>query len=388
MQGYLDDPEQTAVAMRGGYYHTGDRRGRDADGYLTYVGRSDDVFKSSDYRISPFELESVLIEHPAVAEAAVVPSPDPLRLSVPKAFVVLAGAAPPDARPALSIFVHLRARVSPYKRVRRLEFADAAEDDLRQDPPRRAAPRSRPAAPIRQRGAAGRILGGGLPRPQVRRAGLNAAVRPMPSSAAPIVRFRSTGGVAAAADAVAAGAGDAALTVLFASAHYGLADLGLALAARGVTRAIGAATGRVIGAHGVEAHGVTGFHLPAGRFAVAETLIEDAAALSLPEARERVAGTAGDARAQRGCGLRPPLRAPPGRCRDALRGATRGDARHGALGRAARRRLGRGPLLQPARPRPGRGSAALPRPRLPQRGVTCVSSRRRRRSPPTATTTT
>ncbi|HUO80424.1 MAG TPA: AMP-binding protein [Steroidobacteraceae bacterium] len=124
MQGYLDDPERTAEAMRGGYYHTGDVASRDADGYLTYVGRMDDVFKSSDYRISPFELESVLIEHGAVAEAAVVPSPDPLRLSVPKAYIVLAGDARPDAATARSIFEHVRARVSPFKRVRRLEFAD------------------------------------------------------------------------------------------------------------------------------------------------------------------------------------------------------------------------------------------------------------------------
>jgi acetyl-CoA synthetase len=124
MQGYLDDEQRTAEAMRGGYYHTGDVAARDADGYLTYVGRMDDVFKSSDYRISPFELESVLIEHPAVAEAAVVPSPDPVRLVVPKAFVVLAGEATADAATARSIFEHVRARVSPYKRVRRLEFAD------------------------------------------------------------------------------------------------------------------------------------------------------------------------------------------------------------------------------------------------------------------------
>ena len=90
MVGYRDDDERTAEAMRGGVYHTGDVAARDADGYITYVGRADDVFKASDYRISPFELESVLIEHPAVAEAAVVPSPDPLRLAVPKAYVVLA----------------------------------------------------------------------------------------------------------------------------------------------------------------------------------------------------------------------------------------------------------------------------------------------------------
>ena len=123
MQGYLDDPERNASAMGDGYYHTGDVASRDAQGYLTYVGRMDDVFKSSDYRISPFELESVLIEHPAVAEAAVVPSPDALRLSVPKAFVVLAANCSPDADTARAILRHMRERVSPYKRIRRLEFA-------------------------------------------------------------------------------------------------------------------------------------------------------------------------------------------------------------------------------------------------------------------------
>ena len=123
MQGYLDDPERTASAMGDGYYHSGDVARQDADGYLTYIGRIDDVFKSSDYRISPFELESVLIEHPAVAEAAVVPSPDPLRLSVPKAFIVLTAGASADAATAVSIFHHVRERVSPYKRIRRLEFA-------------------------------------------------------------------------------------------------------------------------------------------------------------------------------------------------------------------------------------------------------------------------
>jgi acetyl-CoA synthetase len=124
MQAYLDDPAKTAEVMRDGYYHTGDVASRDADGYLTYVGRMDDVFKSSDYRISPFELESILIEHEAVAEAAVVPSPDPMRLSVPKAFIVLRAGHAPDARTAESIFAHVQARVSPFKRVRRLEFAD------------------------------------------------------------------------------------------------------------------------------------------------------------------------------------------------------------------------------------------------------------------------
>ena len=124
MVGYADDEERTAEAMRGGYYHTGDVGSRDDDGYITYVGRSDDVFKASDYRISPFELESVLIEHDAVAEAAVVPSPDPLRLAVPKAYVVLAAGHAPDAETARDILAFARKHLAPYKRIRRLEFAE------------------------------------------------------------------------------------------------------------------------------------------------------------------------------------------------------------------------------------------------------------------------
>jgi acetyl-CoA synthetase len=124
MTGYKDDPLRAAEAMAGGYYHTGDVATRDADGFITYVGRTDDVFKASDYRISPFELESVLIEHEAVAEAAVVPSPDPMRLAVPKAFVLLAAGHEPSADTALSILAYARQRLAPYKRIRRLEFAD------------------------------------------------------------------------------------------------------------------------------------------------------------------------------------------------------------------------------------------------------------------------
>ena len=122
MKEYLGDAERTAGATSGGYYHTGDVASRDAEGYLTYVGRLDDVFKSSDYRISPFELESVLLEHRAVVEAAVVPSPDSLRLSVPKAFIMLAAGATADASTATSILQHVRGRVAPYKRIRRVEF--------------------------------------------------------------------------------------------------------------------------------------------------------------------------------------------------------------------------------------------------------------------------
>jgi acetyl-CoA synthetase len=124
MTGYQDDAERDAEAMRGGYYHTGDVASADADGYITYVGRTDDVFKASDYRISPFELESVLIEHVAVAEAAVVPSPDPLRLAVPKAYVLLAAGATPGPDLAKNIMDFVRMRVPGYKRIRRLEFGD------------------------------------------------------------------------------------------------------------------------------------------------------------------------------------------------------------------------------------------------------------------------
>jgi acetyl-CoA synthetase len=124
MAGYRDDPAKTAHLMRGGHYHCGDVASVDDEGYYTYVGRMDDVFKSSDYRISPFELESALIEHDAVAEAAVVPSPDPRRLAVPKAFVVLRDGYEPSRELALSIFTHIRAVLAPYKRVRRLEIAE------------------------------------------------------------------------------------------------------------------------------------------------------------------------------------------------------------------------------------------------------------------------
>ncbi len=124
MVGYMDDPERTARAMEGGYYHTGDVARRDADGYFTYVGRSDDVFKSSDYRLSPFELESALIEHQSVAEAAVVPSPDPIRWNVPKAFLTLVPGAQPSPELAKEIFAFVRERLGPYKRVRRIEFSD------------------------------------------------------------------------------------------------------------------------------------------------------------------------------------------------------------------------------------------------------------------------
>jgi acetyl-CoA synthetase len=124
MLGYEGDPARTADAMRAGHYHSGDTALVDADGYYFYVGRNDDVFKSSDYRISPFELESVLIEYPDVLEAAIVPSPDPLRLFVPKAFITLRQDVEPTPALAAAIFAFARARLAPYQRIRRIEFSE------------------------------------------------------------------------------------------------------------------------------------------------------------------------------------------------------------------------------------------------------------------------
>ena len=121
MQGYQGDDGKLSGA-EGELYRSGDVVFEDDEGYLTFVGRSDDVFKSSDYRISPFELESVLLEHELVAEAAVVPSPDPIRLAIPKAFVLLTSGAGRTPETALSIFKHLHVRLAPFKRIRRLEI--------------------------------------------------------------------------------------------------------------------------------------------------------------------------------------------------------------------------------------------------------------------------
>jgi acetyl-CoA synthetase len=121
MQGYQGDDGKLSGAD-GDLYRSGDVVFADDEGYLTFVGRSDDVFKSSDYRISPFELESILLEHEAVAEAAVVPSPDPIRLAIPKAYVLLVAGAERSPATALSIFQHLHTRLAPFKRIRRIEL--------------------------------------------------------------------------------------------------------------------------------------------------------------------------------------------------------------------------------------------------------------------------
>lgn len=157
MRGYQQE-DGSIASIDGEVYRTGDVASRDADGYLTYVGRADDVFKASDYRISPFELESVLIEHPAVAEAAVVPAPDPVRLAVPKAYVMLTASGKPDRETALSIFRHLRGRLAPFKRIRRIEFADLPKTisgkirrvELRRDEEKRASENQRGPGEFRE----------------------------------------------------------------------------------------------------------------------------------------------------------------------------------------------------------------------------------------------
>lgn len=121
MQGYQGEGGKLSGAD-GEAYRSGDVAFADEDGYLTFVGRTDDVFKSSDYRISPFELESVLLEHDLVAEAAVVPSPDPIKLAIPKAYVLLTAEAERSRDTALSIFKHMQGRLAPFKRIRKLEI--------------------------------------------------------------------------------------------------------------------------------------------------------------------------------------------------------------------------------------------------------------------------
>ncbi|PRY68578.1 acetyl-CoA synthetase [Glaciihabitans tibetensis] len=124
MIGYYGDDERTAQATRDGLFHTGDVASRGANGYLTFIGRTDDIFKSSDYKVSPFEVESVLLEHPAVAEAAVVPAPDATRLNVAKAYIHLAPGWENTAETASAVLRHAREALPPYMRVRRVEFAE------------------------------------------------------------------------------------------------------------------------------------------------------------------------------------------------------------------------------------------------------------------------
>jgi acetyl-CoA synthetase/medium-chain acyl-CoA synthetase len=119
---YWKNPEATANSFRGDWYITGDRGRRDADGYFWFVGRADDVIISAGYRIGPFEVESALIEHEAVAESAVVASPDEMRGAVVKAFVVLAPGFQPSSTLATALQEHVKQLTAPYKYPREIEF--------------------------------------------------------------------------------------------------------------------------------------------------------------------------------------------------------------------------------------------------------------------------
>jgi len=122
MSGYRGDDARTEGARAGGYFHTGDVAVRSDAGQITFVGRTDDVFKSSGYKISPFEVESVLLQHPAIAESAVVPAPDPSRHSVVKAYIALATGWEPTRETAAAILAHARTQLSAFERVRRIEY--------------------------------------------------------------------------------------------------------------------------------------------------------------------------------------------------------------------------------------------------------------------------
>src|SRR5215472_4453638 len=117
----LPSPEQTAAIFRGEWYYSGDVLTRDEDGDFWFKGRNDDVIKASGYRISPFEVESALVSHPAVLEAAAVESPDPVRGRVVKAFVVLREGVPPSDSLAEQIQEHVKNSIAPYKYPRRIE---------------------------------------------------------------------------------------------------------------------------------------------------------------------------------------------------------------------------------------------------------------------------
>ena len=122
---YWKNPEETAASWRGEWYLTGDRARRDKDGYLWFVGRADDVIISAGYRIGPFEVESALLEHPAVVESAVVASPDPVRGEVVKAFVVLRAGYAPGKNLEVQLQEHVKRVTAPYKYPREIEFVAA-----------------------------------------------------------------------------------------------------------------------------------------------------------------------------------------------------------------------------------------------------------------------
>ena len=123
--GYYEQPDETAASFRGDWYVTGDRAYRDDDGYFWFVGRADDVIISAAYRIGPFEVESALLEHEAVAESAVVGKPDPDRSEIVKAYVVLRPGHDGDDALTKALQDHVKRVTAPYKYPREIEFVDA-----------------------------------------------------------------------------------------------------------------------------------------------------------------------------------------------------------------------------------------------------------------------
>jgi len=124
---YAKDPEKTKEVFRNGWYYTGDKASKDADGYFWFIGRADDVIKSSGYRIGPFEVESALVKHPSVTEAAVIPAPDPVRGAVVKAYVVLKRGYAPSQTLADELAAFVARETGPYKHPRKIEFVKSLE---------------------------------------------------------------------------------------------------------------------------------------------------------------------------------------------------------------------------------------------------------------------
>ncbi|MBE2899671.1 acetyl-CoA synthetase [Methanothermobacter thermautotrophicus] len=122
--GYYRNPEKTSEVWHDGYYHTGDTAWMDEDGYMWFVGRTDDIIKSSGYRIGPFEVESAIISHPSVLECAVTGYPDPIRGQVVKATIVLARGYEPSEELKKEIQDHVKRVTAPYKYPRIVEFVD------------------------------------------------------------------------------------------------------------------------------------------------------------------------------------------------------------------------------------------------------------------------
>ena len=121
---YIDNDAANAESFQNGFYYTGDKAYRDEDGYFWFVGRNDDVIKSSGYRIGPFEVESALLEHPAVQESAVVGTPDRIRGMVVKAFIVLNQGFEGSEPLIRELQNHVKQVTAPYKYPRVIEFVD------------------------------------------------------------------------------------------------------------------------------------------------------------------------------------------------------------------------------------------------------------------------